>query len=398
MAERLKTIDEVTGPAVRVSRRAAGLGPFIAMDVMATAKFRERAGQSIVHMEVGEPGAAAPRIVREAAMAALSGERIGYTEALGRPSLRARIAKHYQDTYGIEISPERIAITTGSSGGFVLAFLALFDPGARVAVSNPGYPAYRNIFDAFGIDAVVLDTTAKDRFAVTAAMIERAHADEKLDGVLLMSPANPSGTMMTPEALRDICETCDRLGISFVSDEIYHGLTYVGPAETALRYSPDAIVANSFSKYYCMTGWRIGWLILPEVLIRPVERLQQNLAVSVPTLSQIGAEMAFDAVEELEAVKAGYARSRAVLFEELPRIGLGDFHPADGAFYIYCDISRFSNDSLDFCKRMLTEAGVASTPGLDFDRDQGHRTVRFSFAGPEAEVIEGVKRLKGWLK
>ena len=383
---------------LRISSRAEAIAPFIAMDVMAVAKQRESAGQDIIHMEVGEPGAAPPRLVREAAIAALGGGRIGYTEAIGRPSLRARIARHYRDTYGVAIDADRIVVTTGSSGGFVVAFLALFDVGARVAIANPGYPAYRNIFDAFGIEAVLLDTHAAGRFAVTAEMIEAAHRRGKLDGVLLMSPANPSGTMLRPEALRDICRTCERLGIPFISDEIYHGLTYGEPAETALRYSQEAIVVNSFSKYYCMTGWRIGWLALPRHLVRPVEMLQQNLAVSAPTLSQVGAEAAFDALDELETVKAGYERSRAMLFEELPRIGLPDFHPADGAFYIYADVGHYTNDSVEFCKRMLSEAGVAATPGLDFDRDGGHRTIRLSFSGQETAIREGLKRMKAWLR
>jgi aspartate/methionine/tyrosine aminotransferase len=384
--------------ALHISGRAANIAPFIAMDVMAIAKQRETAGENIVHMEVGEPGAPPPRLVREAAMAALGGGPIGYTESSGRPSLRARIARHYRDAYGVGIDADRIVVTTGSSGGFLVAFLALFDVGARVAIANPGYPAYRNIFDAFGIEPVLLDTNAAGRFAVTAAMIEEAHRHKKLDGVLLMSPANPSGTMFQPDALRDICGTCARLSIPFISDEIYHGLTYAGPAQTALRYSDAAIVVNSFSKYYCMTGWRVGWLVLPRHLVRPVERLQQSMAVAAPTLSQIGAEAAFDALDALEAVKAGYARSRAILFEELPRIGLANFHPADGAFYLYVDVSRYTNDSTDFCKRMLGEAGVAATPGLDFDRDGGNRTVRFSFSGSEATIVEGVKRLGTWLR
>ena len=380
-----------------ISQRAEKIAPFLALDILALAKARESAGGDIVHMEAGEPGASTPRIVREAAMAALEGGRIGYTEASGRPSLRARIARHYRDTYGVAVESERVVVTTGSSGGFVVAFLALFDVGSRVAIANPGYPAYRNIFDAFGIEPVLIDTDAQNRFVVTAAMIEKAHGERKLDGVLLMSPANPSGTMTRPDALRDICRTCARLSIPFISDEIYHGLTYAQPAQTALAYSSEAIVANSFSKYYCMTGWRIGWLVLPHHLVRPVERLQQSLAVAPPTLSQIAAEVAFDATEELEAIKAGYARSRAVLFEELPRIGLPDFHPADGAFYLYVDVSRYTNDSVEFCKRMLNEAGVAATPGVDFDRDNGHHTMRLSFSGAEARIIEGVKRLKAWL-
>ena len=373
--------------------------PFLAMDVMNAARQREREGQSIVHLEIGEPGAATPPSVREAARAALAKGKIGYTEALGRPSLRARIARHYLDTYGVELAPERIAVTVGSSGGFVLAFLAGFDAGARIAVAAPGYPAYRNIFDSLGLETVTIETTAATRFVVTAAMIEEAHAQKPLDGILLMSPANPTGTMMTPQTLREVCEVCDRLGITFISDEVYHGLTYGVPAETALKFSPSVIVANSFSKYFCMTGWRIGWLVLPEPLVRPIERLQQSFAVSVPFLSQVGAEAVFDAGADLQEIVAGYARNRAILLDELPRLGLGDFHPADGAFYIYTDISRLTNDSsIDFCRRMLDETGVATTPGIDFDRARGHSAVRFSFAGPEEDIIEAVKRLRGWLR
>ena len=372
------------------------IAPFMAMDVLVAAAAREAQGASVIHMEVGEPGALAPAPARQAAMAALANGRIGYTAALGQPSLRARIARHYGETYGIDLSPERIVVTTGSSAGFLLSFLALFDPGARVAIAAPGYPAYRNILEALGIECVTIETSAQTRHVVTAAMIEAAHAETKLDGVLLMSPANPSGTMMSPDALRDICETCDRLGIHFISDEIYHGLTYVEPAQTALAFSQSAIVVNSFSKYFSMTGWRIGWLVLPDECVRPVERLQQSLAISVPYLSQVAAEAVFEARDELEQVKAGYAESRALLMRELPLLGLGNFHPIDGAFYAYVDIGHLTNDSVEFCKAMLMEAGVAATPGLDFDRARGARTMRLSFAGSQADVAEGLARLAKW--
>jgi aspartate/methionine/tyrosine aminotransferase len=270
--------------------------------------------------------------------------------------------------------------------------------GARVAVAAPGYPAYLNIFGALGIECVSLETGPDTRYVVTADMIEAAHKRAPLQGVLLMSPANPSGVMMSDAQLKAVCETCDRLGIRFISDEIYHGLTYERPAATALAFSSSAVVVNSFSKYFCMTGWRIGWLVLPENLVRPVERLQQSLAISAPFLSQIGAEAAFDAMDELEAVKAGYARNRALLLQELPGMGLCDFQPVDGAFYVYLDISRFTDDSADFCKRLLHEAGVAVTPGLDFDRARGRHTMRLSFAGSEAAVREGVRRIAAWMK
>lgn len=389
------TAGEMSGLAP--ARRSA-VAPFLAMDVFKEASRLAQAGADIVRMEAGEPGAPAPRRAREAAMRALEAGRIGYTQTLGIPSLREAIARHYKIAYGVGVDPARIGVTTGSSGGFVLAFLGLFDAGARVAIASPGYPAYRNILEALGIEAVVLQTRAADRHIVTAAMIEAAHAEKRLDGVLLMSPANPTGTMMSESALRDICETCDRLGVVFISDEIYHGLTYAAPAQTALKYSDRAVIVNSFSKYYCMTGWRVGWLVLPESIVRPVERLAQSLAISAPTLSQIAAEAAFEAGDELEAVKRGYAESRAMLMEELPRIGLPDFHPVDGAFYVYVNISRFSNDSMDFCKRMLMEAGVATTPGVDFDRDHGAAAMRLSFAGSPQDVRRGVERLRNWLR
>jgi aspartate/methionine/tyrosine aminotransferase len=379
------------------SRRSA-VAAFLALDVLGAAGALERAGRDIVHLELGEPGAPTPRAVVEAARAALDLGRIGYTEALGRPSLRARIAAHYQETHGVAVDPSRVVVTTGSSAGFILAFLALFDVGARVAVAAPGYPAYLNIFHALGLESLSLETGPATGYVVTAKMIEEAHAKTPLQGVLLMSPSNPSGVMMSDAELKAVCETCDRLGIRFISDEIYHGLTYERPATTALAYSPHVVVVNSFSKYFCMTGWRIGWLVLPQNMVRPVERLQQSLSISVPYLSQIGAEASFDAVEELELVKAGYARNRALLLNELPGMGLGDFHPVDGAFYVYVDISRLTNDSGDFCRRLLHEGGVAATPGLDFDRARGHHTMRLSFAGSESAVREGVARIGRWLK
>ena len=379
------------------SRRSA-VAPFLAMDVLSQAQVREAAGHSVIHMEVGEPGAPPPRLVREAAMRALAGGKVGYTASLGRPGLRARIARHYQDTYGVNVDAGQIAVTTGSSAGFILAFLAMFDVGQRIAISAPGYPAYRNILEALGLVAVVIGTSAATRHVVTGPMIAAEHAVQKLDGVLLMSPVNPTGTMMTPQALGEVARTCASLGIKFISDEIYHGLTYGAPAATALAFSPHAVVVNSFSKYYCMTGWRIGWLVLPPALVRPVERLQQSLAISVPYLSQVAAEAAFDAGEELEAVRAGYARNRDMLLNALPAIGLTGFHPADGAFYLYADVGRFTNDSMAFCQRMLNEAGVAATPGLDFDREHGARAMRLSYAGSEADIREALARLKAWLK
>ncbi len=293
--------------------RRSHVAPFMAMDVLREAAALERQGRRIIHMEVGEPAASPPLAVREAAINALAGGRIGYTEALGLPSLRAAIAGSYRALHGVDISAERIAVTTGSSGGFILAFLGCFDPGARIAISEPGYPAYRNLLEALGLEPVALPVSAATRFAVTAEMIEAAHRQRRLDGVLLMSPTNPSGTMLMRGALADICNACDRLGLRFISDEIYHGLTYERAADTALAFSGQAIVVNSFSKYYCMTGWRVGWLVLPEELVRPIERLQQSLAISVPYLSQVAAEAAFGARDELETVRR-QLREKPVLF------------------------------------------------------------------------------------
>ena len=384
-------------PVPRLARRVGQVTPFLAMDVLAAAAAKERRGDSVVHMEVGQPSAPAPQQAREAARAALADGRIGYTEALGLAALRERIARHYREAYGVAVPPERVVVTTGSSAGFVLAFLALFDAGARVAITAPGYPAYRNILAALELEAAPIPLTGADGWIMTADSVVRLHAAEPLAGVLAMSPANPSGTMIGREALRRLGETCKALGLWFVSDEIYHGLTYGEPAATALAFDDDAVVINSFSKYYCMTGWRIGWMVVPERLVRPMERLAQNLYISPPYLSQVAALAAFDAAEELEAVKAGYARNRAMLLEELPRLGLGEMHPVDGAFYIYADVARFTNDSVAFCKRLLEEAGVAATPGLDFDPLEGAHHLRLSFAGSEADCREALRRLKGWL-
>ncbi|HEY8124990.1 MAG TPA: pyridoxal phosphate-dependent aminotransferase [Methylocystis sp.] len=378
--------------------RRAHIAPFMAMDVLRDAKALERAGRSIIHLELGEPGVAAPQRVREAATESLRHGAIGYGEALGEAELRARIARHYRERYGVEVTPDRVIATTGSSGGFLLAFLAAFDPGARIAVTAPGYPAYANILSALGLEPVLLDLGEATRFAPTAVMLEAAHRERKLHGALFMSPANPTGAMIPGEELARICAFCEEAEIVFVSDEIYHGLEYEMRAETALRFSQRALVVNSFSKYYAMTGWRLGWLVAPPELMRPLERLQQSLAICAPTLSQRAALAAFDAGDELEANRAAYARNRALLLDRLPKLGLDNFAPPDGAFYVYADISRFTDDSIGFCRRMLHEAGVATTPGLDFDPRRGATTLRFSYAGPEADVREGVARLEAWLR
>jgi aspartate/methionine/tyrosine aminotransferase len=372
--------------------------PFIVMDVMAAAAKIEAAGGRVIHMEVGQPAASAPSTALDAARAALSGSYLGYTEALGLPSLRRRIARYYGEQYGLALDPGRIIVTTGSSGGFILAFLALFEAGDRVALANPGYPPYRHILSALGCEPVLIQTRAETRWAMTPDALLAEHRKTPLKGVLVASPANPTGTMMQSAALRDLIAAAEAEGIRVISDEIYHGLDYAFAAETAARLSPDAVVVNSFSKYFCMTGWRVGWLVAPEILVRPIERLQQNLAISVPTLSQIAAEAAFDGRAEMEDVKHGYEENRRILLEGLPKIGFDHFLPVDGAFYLYADVSRFTGDSIDFARRMLEEAGVAATPGLDFDPLHGREFLRFSYAGSADAMREAVTRIGEWLK
>jgi len=291
-----------------------------------------------------------------------------------------------------------VIVTTGSSAGFILAFLAMFEPGDRVAIANPGYPPYRHILSVLGCEPVLIETSATTRYAITGESLRAAHADKPLAGVLVASPANPTGTMMTPQALADLIRVAEAEGIRVISDEIYHGLDYAVPKETALRLSDHALVINSFSKYFCMTGWRIGWIVAPEPLVRPIERMQGNLAISVPTLSQIAAEAAFDGRDELETIKHGYEDNRKILIEGLPKAGLDKFLPVDGAFYLYADISNFSNDSVDFTKRLLEQAHVAATPGVDFDPINGRHFVRFSYAGSAADMREAVEWIGGWLR
>ena len=372
--------------------------PFMVMDVMAAAARMEAAGEHVIHMEVGQPAAAAPASAIGAARTALASGQLRYTETLGIATLRARIARHYGESYGVAIDPARVVVTTGSSAGFVLAFLALFESGDRVAVALPGYPPYRHILSALGCEAVAIETTQATRWAITPEMLMAAHRKAPLKGVLVASPANPTGTMMQAEALRDLISAAEGEGIRFISDEIYHGLDYAFPAETATRLSENCVIINSFSKYFCMTGWRIGWMVVPEPLVRPLDRLQGNLAVSVPTLSQIAAEAAFDGRAEMEIVKHGYEENRRILLEGLPRAGLDKFLPVDGAFYLYADVSRFSDDSFEFAKRMLAQTHVAATPGVDFDPIKGRHFIRFCYAGAAGEMHEAVDRLANWLK
>jgi aspartate/methionine/tyrosine aminotransferase len=380
-----------------IPSRRSDVPSFIVMDVMAAAARLEAQGRHVVHMEVGQPFQPAPKTALDAARAALTG-RIAYTEALGMPSLRARIARHYTDTYGLDLDPERVVVTTGSSGGFILAFLAMFEPGDRVALANPGYPPYRHILTALGCEPVLIETSEATRWVISPEALIAAHRQKRLAGLLVASPANPTGTMMDREHLAALIATAEAEGIKVISDEIYHGLDYAFAAETAAKLTDHAVIINSFSKYFCMTGWRIGWLVMPEPLTRTVERLQQNFAISVPALSQIAAEAAFDGRDEMEQVKHGYEENRRILIDGLPKAGLDKFLPVDGGFYLYADISRFSKDSLDFAKRMLNEAHVAATPGIDFDPVNGHNYLRFCYAGSTPEMHEAVTRIEAWLK
>jgi aspartate/methionine/tyrosine aminotransferase len=388
----LESARRLTVPSVR-----SDVPPFMVMDVMAAAARIEAAGGRVVHMEVGQPAFGAPSTAVAAVQAKLGRSALGYTESLGLPSLRARIARHYADTYGLTVTPDRVIVTTGSSAAFILAFLSMFEAGDRVAIANPGYPPYRHILTALGCEPVLIETDAATRFALTGDNLLAAHRRKPLQGVLVASPANPTGTMMTPQALGELIRGAEDAGIKVISDEIYHGLDYAMAAETAARLSDRAVVINSFSKYFCMTGWRIGWMVVPEELVRPIERLQGNLAISVPTLSQIAAEAAFDGRPELDAIKHGYEDNRKILIEGLPKAGLSKFLPVDGAFYLYADVSQFSDDSFDFAKRLLQEAHVAATPGVDFDPVDGRHFVRFSYAGSAAEMREAVERIGAWL-
>ena len=379
--------------ALKIARRAR-VDPFIVMDVMRAANERQAAGEDVLHLEVGQPGTAAPRPVLEAARAALFDDRLGYTDALGVPALREHLARHYRDFYGLRVEARRIVVTTGSSGAFLLAFLCAFEHGDRVAMAVPGYPAYRNILAALGIETVLLPATAADRFQPTVDLLRRETV--RLDGLIVASPSNPAGTMLGEAEMVELSGYCHDNGVRLISDEIYHGLSYGRPAVSALAVGDEAIVINSFSKYFSMTGWRLGWMVVPEDMVRPVECLVQNLFISAPTLSQLAACAAFGCHDALQANVARYAESRELLLQRLPQAGFEDLAPADGAFYIYADVTRLTNDSNQFCRKMLSEIGVATTPGIDFDPERGHNFVRFSFAGATPEIAQATERLIAW--
>lgn len=382
--------------AERGPARRSDIASFIVMDVMREAAALEAQGRSVIHMEVGQPGTPAPAAALASAKSALGTETLGYTAALGIDGLRRRIARSYGERYNVDIDETRVVVCTGSSAAFILAFLAVFDAGAQVALPSPGYPCYRHILSALGCRSPLIETGPETRWMPTLDALERLDRLVGLDGLLIASPANPTGTMIEPDRLAELVGYCDERGLWFISDEIYHGLTYEKPATTALSVSDDVIVINSFSKYYAMTGWRIGWLIVPPSLVRAVERLQQNLFISAPAVSQVAALGAFEAEDELEGNRETYANSRALLLKALPQAGFTRIAPADGAFYLYADVSAFTDDARAFASAMLNEIGVAVTPGLDFDEARGRHFLRFSYAGTEADIREGANRILGW--
>ena len=379
---------------IKVAKRAL-VPPFIVMDVMREAAALEAAGRSIIHLEVGQPSTGIPEAAAKQVARIVGGDDpLGYTLASGLPALRQRIARHYRDMYGIKVAEDLIFVTTGSSGGFVLAFLSAFEAGDRVALAAPGYPAYRHTLTSLGVVPELIEVDAATRYQPTIAHLKKL--PRLPEGLIVASPANPTGSVILPEPFRELAAFCDTNGIRLISDEIYHGITFGVTATTAAGVSDTAIVVNSFSKYFSMTGWRLGWLVVPEDLRRPLECLAQNLFIAPPAVSQHGGIAVFDCRDELEANVARYARNREVLLRRLPESGFTRFAPADGAFYIYADVSDFGEDAAALCKRMLGEAGVAATPGIDFDPFNGHHFVRFSFAGATADMEEACTRLVAW--
>jgi aspartate/methionine/tyrosine aminotransferase len=364
------------------------------MDVLRAANQREAAGADVIHLEVGQPGTQAPAAVREAARQALASQPIGYTDALGIAPLRRAIAGHYRTQYGLAVDPEEVVVTTGSSAAFQLAFLAAFEAGDRVALAAPGYPAYRNILSALDIEPVLIEVGENTHYQPNPELLAEAGP---LDGLVIASPANPTGTMIAAADLARLAGFCRERGIRLISDEIYHGITYETPAATARAYGRGAVVVNSFSKYYSMTGWRLGWMLTPPDLARSVECLAQNFYISPPALSQLAAIPVFGCRAELDGHVARYRTNRDLLIHSLSGVGLTRFAPAEGAFYLYVDISGLTRDSVDLCRRLLAETGVATTPGLDFDPLRGGGWMRLSFAGSTGEIAEAARRLADWL-
>jgi aspartate/methionine/tyrosine aminotransferase len=379
-----------------ISRRG-NVEAFRAMSIVARAGELAATGGDVISMCIGQPFAPAPHAAREAAAAAAQRGRISYTAAPGMPALRARIARHYGEHYGIEPDPARVFVTTGSSAGFMLTFIACFDEGARVAIPSPGYPAYRNILRALSLEPVEIETAAQDRWVITPELLAQAHAKKPLQGLLVANPNNPNGTMMQPDAFARLMGAARDLGIRFISDEIYHGLTYGMAEATALGLDDEAFVINSFSKYFCMTGWRVGWIIVPPSMIGRIDRLQQNAFICAPEISQIAALAAFEGKAEMEAVRKGYEINRAMFLKRLPELGFRTIQPIDGAFYAYADASALTNDTTEFAASLLEQAKVAITPGLDFDMRHGSQWVRLSFCGDMETLSRGFDRIGEWL-
>ncbi len=377
---------------MRLSSRS-DVDPFIVMDVMEAAARAEASGRHIIHMEVGQPGTPAPLGARNALVTAMESGSLGYTVSLGLPDLRARISRLYRDRHGLEVSPERVVITSGSSAGFLLAFTALFDPGDRVALGAPGYPSYRQILRALSLHPVDIETRLQARYQP-----EPDRLPDDIAGLIVASPANPSGTMLDRDALGGLVKATQACGASFVSDEIYHGLEYGQPAVSALEISDDVYVINSFSKYFSMTGWRVGWMVVPQTHVRAIERLAQNMFICAPHASQIAALAALDCDDELQENIAVYRFNRALMMEGLAAAGITRIAPPDGAFYVYADVSDLTTDSVAFAADILEAAGVAVTPGLDFDKARGHQTLRFSYARSTADIVDGLSRLKEFMR
>ena len=372
------------------------VAPFYVMQVYGAAELRRAQGQAVFNLAAGQPASGAPSAVLQAAGRALTESRLGYTTALGIPELREAIAAHIGRWYGIDVPSRNVVVTTGSSGGFLISFLAGFDAGDAVAMARPGYPAYRNILTSLGCRVLEFDCGPQQGFVSTAAGLSRL--SEVPSGLIVASPANPTGSMLSPLQFQEITEWCDRHGVRLVSDELYHGISYSGPASTAWASSRTPIVVNSFSKYFSMTGWRLGWLIVPDDLLDAVERLAGNFTICPPALSQLAALAAFDSYAELDANVARYSDNRDLLLKALPEIGLPNLAPADGAFYIYADVSDYTDDSHSWVHTVLADTGVALAPGIDFDPVNGHRFARLSFAGPTEDIEQALAALGGYLR
>ena len=377
---------------MKLARRSQ-VDPFIVMDVMEAARRAEEAGRHIIHMEVGQPGTPAPAGARAALADAMNSDPMGYTVALGLPALRQGIAALYRKRHGLEIDPGRIVVTAGSSGAFILAFTALFDAGARVGLGEPGYPSYRQILRALDLAPVGIATRMENRLQPVPGDIP-----EGLDGLIVASPANPSGTMLSRGAMGALVDHAQARGMAFISDEIYHGIDYEAPAVSALEISDDVYVINSFSKYFSMTGWRVGWMVVPEDHVRTIERLAQNMFICAPHVSQVAALAALDCEDECQANLAVYRENRRLMLDGLPRAGFDRIAPPDGAFYVYADVSALTDDSRALAAEILEHAGVAVTPGLDFDPERGHTTLRFSYARSSEDIREGLDRLRQWMQ